>query len=88
MKRRSEVSHGILAGTAPSAGRHQGFISREETQVKKRVVITGMGVVAPNAHGLEAFTQALREGRIGYPVYSRTPGVEFCVPGRRGSAAL
>ena len=25
-----------------------------------RVVITGMGVLAPNAHGLEAFTEALR----------------------------
>ena len=33
--------------------------------MKKRVVITGMGVVAPNAHGLDAFTQALREGRSG-----------------------
>jgi 3-oxoacyl-(acyl-carrier-protein) synthase len=33
--------------------------------MKKRVVITGMGVVAPNAHGLDAFKQALREGRSG-----------------------
>ena len=33
--------------------------------MKKRVVITGMGVAAPNAHGLEAFEQALREGRSG-----------------------
>jgi 3-oxoacyl-(acyl-carrier-protein) synthase len=33
--------------------------------MNKRVVITGMGVVAPNAHGLDAFTQALREGRSG-----------------------
>ena len=30
-----------------------------------RVVITGMGVVAPNGHGLEAFESALREGRSG-----------------------
>jgi 3-oxoacyl-(acyl-carrier-protein) synthase len=29
----------------------------------KRVVITGMGVVAPSAHGLDDFTVALREGR-------------------------
>ena len=33
--------------------------------MKKRVVITGMGVAAPNAHGLEAFEAALREGRSG-----------------------
>jgi 3-oxoacyl-(acyl-carrier-protein) synthase len=31
----------------------------------KRVVITGMGVAAPNAHGLDNFEQALREGRSG-----------------------
>ena len=33
--------------------------------MKKRVVVTGMGVVAPNAHGLDSFEQALREGRSG-----------------------
>ena len=33
--------------------------------MKKRVVITGMGVVAPNAHGLGNFEEALREGRSG-----------------------
>lgn len=33
--------------------------------MEKRIVITGMGVAAPNAHGLEAFTEALREGRSG-----------------------
>lgn len=30
-----------------------------------RVVITGMGVLAPNAHGLDAFEQALRDGVSG-----------------------
>ncbi len=30
-----------------------------------RVVITGMGVVAPNGHGLDEFEKALREGRSG-----------------------
>lgn len=30
-----------------------------------RVVITGMGVLAPNAHGLEAFTEALRSMNSG-----------------------
>ncbi len=33
--------------------------------MKKRVVVTGMGVAAPNAHGLNNFEQALREGRSG-----------------------
>jgi 3-oxoacyl-(acyl-carrier-protein) synthase len=33
--------------------------------MKSRVVITGMGVAAPNGHGLEAFETALREGRSG-----------------------
>ena len=30
-----------------------------------RVVVTGMGVVAPNAHGTEAFSRALRDGVSG-----------------------
>ena len=34
-----------------------------------RVVITGMGVVAANAHGLDAFAEALREGRSGIRHY-------------------
>ncbi len=33
--------------------------------MKHRVVITGMGIVAPNGHGLVAFEQALRAGRSG-----------------------
>lgn len=33
--------------------------------MRRRVVITGMGVVAPNGHGLEAFTEALRTGTSG-----------------------
>ena len=32
---------------------------------KRRVVITGMGVTAPNAHGLNQFEEALRAGRSG-----------------------
>ena len=31
----------------------------------ERVVVTGMGVVAANGHGLDAFERALREGRSG-----------------------
>jgi 3-oxoacyl-(acyl-carrier-protein) synthase len=33
--------------------------------MRKRVVVTGMGVAAPNAHGIEDFEQALRAGRSG-----------------------
>jgi len=32
---------------------------------RRRVVITGMGVAAPNGHGLEAYEEALRRGRSG-----------------------
>jgi 3-oxoacyl-(acyl-carrier-protein) synthase len=31
----------------------------------ERVVVTGMGIVAANGHGLDAFEQALRQGRSG-----------------------
>lgn len=31
----------------------------------QRIVITGLGVLAPNAHGADDFTAALREGRTG-----------------------
>ncbi|MDQ5988458.1 MAG: 3-oxoacyl-[acyl-carrier-protein] synthase 2 [Syntrophus sp. SKADARSKE-3] len=33
--------------------------------MKKRIVVTGMGVAAPNGNGLRAFEEALREGRSG-----------------------
>ncbi len=33
--------------------------------MSRRVVVTGMGVVAPNGVGLESYTSALREGRSG-----------------------
>lgn len=33
--------------------------------MKKRVVVTGMGVASPNAHGLDDFEQALRKGISG-----------------------
>ncbi|MGB5217190.1 MAG: beta-ketoacyl-[acyl-carrier-protein] synthase family protein [Smithella sp.] len=33
--------------------------------MKKRIVITGMGVVAPNAHGLDGYEKALRDGVSG-----------------------
>ena len=33
--------------------------------MNRRCVITGMGVVAPNGHGLQEFEEALRQGRSG-----------------------
>ena len=33
--------------------------------MRRRVVVTGMGVVAPNAYGVEEYEKALREGRSG-----------------------
>jgi 3-oxoacyl-(acyl-carrier-protein) synthase len=33
--------------------------------MRNRVVVTGMGVAAPNAHGIDDFEQALRSGRSG-----------------------
>jgi 3-oxoacyl-(acyl-carrier-protein) synthase len=37
----------------------------QRNEQSNRVVITGMGIVAANAHGLENFTQALKEGKSG-----------------------
>ena len=45
--------------------------------MKRRVVITGMGVVAPNAHGLDAFEQALREGHSGIRFFPRLEELKF-----------
>lgn len=42
-----------------------------------RVVITGMGVIAPNAHGLTDFEQALREGRSGIRYYEKLKELKF-----------
>jgi 3-oxoacyl-(acyl-carrier-protein) synthase len=37
--------------------------------VAERVVVTGLGVIAPNANGKEAFARALREGKSGVRFY-------------------
>lgn len=45
--------------------------------MKNRVVITGMGVVAPNAHGLADYENALREGRSGIRFIPRLKELNF-----------
>jgi len=45
--------------------------------MKNRVVITGMGVVAPNGHGLDNFEQALRDGRSGIRFFPRLEELKF-----------
>lgn len=50
--------------------------------MKRRVVITGMGVVAPNGHGLAAFERALREGISGIRVIPELKTLNFgCLVG-------
>ena len=45
--------------------------------MQNRVVVTGMGVVSPNAIGLADFTQALREGRSGIRFIPRLEELKF-----------
>ncbi|MDO9527930.1 MAG: beta-ketoacyl-[acyl-carrier-protein] synthase family protein [Syntrophales bacterium] len=45
--------------------------------MRNRVVVTGMGVVAPNAHGLGAFEDALREGRSGIRFIPKLEELKF-----------
>ncbi|MEL6833670.1 MAG: beta-ketoacyl-[acyl-carrier-protein] synthase family protein [Bacteroidota bacterium] len=51
--------------------------------MKQRVVITGMGVAAPNGVGLEAFGAAIRAGRSGIRYYERLAEMKFscCIAG-------
>ncbi|GMU58461.1 MAG: 3-oxoacyl-[acyl-carrier-protein] synthase 2 [Myxococcaceae bacterium] len=43
----------------------------------RRVVVTGMGVLAPNAHGLEAFAGALRAGKSGIRFHQHLADAKF-----------
>lgn len=45
--------------------------------MKKRVVITGLGVCAPNGIGLEAFTNAVFEGKSGIKFHQRLADLNF-----------
>lgn len=51
--------------------------------MKKRVVVTGMGVIAPNAHGVKDFSKALRRGLSGirYIEQMKEAGFACCVGG-------
>jgi len=44
---------------------------------RKRVVITGMGVVAPNAHGLKDFEDAIRRGKSGIRFFPQLQELKF-----------
>jgi 3-oxoacyl-(acyl-carrier-protein) synthase len=43
----------------------------------ERVVVTGLGVIAPNGHGLEAFERALRDGVSGIRAVPRMAELNF-----------
>ena len=45
--------------------------------MKKRVVITGLGVVAPNGVGVTEFTQALKEGKSGITFHQELKDLNF-----------
>jgi len=45
--------------------------------VRRRVVVTGIGVVAPNGIGVAAFEQALREGRSGVRAIAKLAELGF-----------
>ena len=51
--------------------------------IKNRVVITGMGVVAPNAVGLDNFLQAIRQGKSGITFHQNLADLKFscCIGG-------
>jgi len=48
-------------------------------QTQRRVVITGLGVVAPNGIGKEAFWHAMNQGILGVKPVQRFPTVDFPV---------
>jgi len=53
------------------------------SEVKNRVVITGLGVVSPNGVGLEAFTKAIKSGSSGITFHQnlKDKGFSCCIGG-------
>ena len=51
--------------------------------IKHRVVITGMGVVSPNAIGLENFLKAIQKGKSGITFHQKLQDLKFscCIGG-------
>ena len=51
--------------------------------MKKRVVITGLGVVSPNGVGLDAFTKAIKKGESGITFHQQLADLNFscCIGG-------
>ena len=51
--------------------------------MKHRVVITGMGVVAPNAVGLDNFLEAIQTGKSGITFHQKLQDLKFscCIGG-------
>ena len=51
--------------------------------MKNRVVITGLGVVAPNGVGLEAFSKAIKNGKSGITFHQQLTDLNFscCIGG-------
>ena len=47
------------------------------SKAERRVVITGLGVLAPNGHGIDAFSAALREGRSGIRHHAHLEEAKF-----------
>jgi len=45
--------------------------------MKKRVVVTGLGIVAPNGHGLDQFESALRSGKSGIRFIEKLKELNF-----------
>jgi len=45
--------------------------------MRKRVVITGLGIVAPNGHGIETFEKALRAGKSGIRFMPELEALKF-----------
>ena len=52
-------------------------------QINNRVVITGLGVVAPNGTGINAFTNAIKEGKSGIEYFKELKDLNFscCIGG-------
>ena len=56
---------------------------KSRNEMKKRVVVTGLGVVAPNGVGLLDFKDAIKAGKSGIEYYEELKGLNFscCIGG-------